>query len=366
MPGDGSAFDTSRINILKRIYNHIQSVNPAAYMICEHFGPNAEEKILANYGLLLWGNSNYNYNEATMGYLNNSDFSWVSYQARGWSNPNLVSYMESHDEERLMYKNIQYGNSSGTYNIKDIPTALKRQELAGAFFFTIPGPKMIWQFGELGYDVSIDFNGRVGVKPVKWDYLNQDDRKHLYLVWAKLIDLRKNYPVFRTNDYTLNVGTNVAMKSIILRDSEEDAVVIGNFGLTSGTMQPGFTSTGWWYELFTGDSLNITDINASVSLYPGEYRIYATKKLESVITATDKILYQDIEVYPNPAMNWLYVNLEKTANAQIYNLSGVMVKQFTGLHKGDSLDISNLPDGFYTVRLLEGNRVRTAKFMKKH
>ena len=64
--------------------------------------------------------------------------------------------MESHDEERLMYKNIQFGNSSGSYNVKDLNTALKRVEMCGAFLFTIPGPKMFWEFGELGYDYSIN------------------------------------------------------------------------------------------------------------------------------------------------------------------------------------------------------------------
>ena len=42
-------------------------------------------------------------------------------------------------------------NSSADYNIRDLPTALDRMKLAGAFFFTLPGPKMLWQFGELGY-----------------------------------------------------------------------------------------------------------------------------------------------------------------------------------------------------------------------
>jgi hypothetical protein len=51
--------------------------------------------------------------------------------------------MESHDEERLMYKNLTYGDSSGTYDIKDIRVALNRMKLASAFFFTVPGPKMI-------------------------------------------------------------------------------------------------------------------------------------------------------------------------------------------------------------------------------
>ena len=107
-PGDGGAHDASRIAILKRMADVMWEYDSTAYVILEHFAPNSEEKILAEYrhGMMLWGNSNFNYNEATMGYHENgkSDFSWGYYGTRQWNVPNLVTYMESHDEERLMYK----------------------------------------------------------------------------------------------------------------------------------------------------------------------------------------------------------------------------------------------------------------------
>ena len=98
--------------------SQIWKVKSDAYVILEHFGPNNEESELANYGMMLWGNNNYNYAEAAMGYA--SDLTAVSYLGRGWSVPNLVSYMESHDEERIMYKTITYGASSGSYNTQDV------------------------------------------------------------------------------------------------------------------------------------------------------------------------------------------------------------------------------------------------------
>ena len=146
--------------------------------------------------MMVWGNGNYNFNEATMGWNDNSDFSWSSYQARGFTQPELVAYMESHDEERLMFKSLQYGNSSGDYDITQLATALERNEMAAAFFFSLAGPKMIWQFGELGYDYSIDENGRVGEKPVKWDYLDDANRLKLFDVYSAMLRLRKQYPVF--------------------------------------------------------------------------------------------------------------------------------------------------------------------------
>jgi hypothetical protein len=68
-------------------------------------------------------------------------------------------------------------------------------ELVSAFLFTIPGPKMLWQFGELGYDYSINrcTDGtiknecRLSNKPIRWDYLNDPRRKSVYNTYSSLI-----------------------------------------------------------------------------------------------------------------------------------------------------------------------------------
>ena len=117
--------------------------------------------------MMLWGNMNDNYGEASMGFVNNSNISGIFYNSRSWNNPNLIGYMESHDEERLMYRNLTDGNTTNpSHNVTQLSIALKRIQLAANFFIPVPGPKMIWQFGELGYDISIDYNGRTGKKPI--------------------------------------------------------------------------------------------------------------------------------------------------------------------------------------------------------
>jgi hypothetical protein len=191
-------YDASRVAIWKRYYDSLQLKSNGSYVILEHFADNNEEKELADYGMLFWGNLNHQYSEASMGYLANSNFQSGIHSVRGWTKPHLITYMESHDEERLTYKNINFGNSSGSYNIKDTATALKRMELVGTFLFTIPGPKMIWQFGELGYDYPINYcpngtvnnNCRTDPKPIRWDYQAQQRRKNVYDVWSKIINLR--------------------------------------------------------------------------------------------------------------------------------------------------------------------------------
>lgn len=84
---------------------------------------------------------------------------------------------------------------------------------AAAFFFTIPGPKMIWQFGELGFDYSIEYNGRVGNKPIRWDYIEDSERRALYDVYSNLIKLKLGEPIFRATDFTINAGDENGLKT---------------------------------------------------------------------------------------------------------------------------------------------------------
>jgi hypothetical protein len=235
--------------------------------------------------------------------------------------------MESHDEERLMFKNLEHGASNGNYNIKDLPTALKRQELAANFFFTIPGPKMIWQFGERGYDVSIDFNGRLGEKPPKWNYLQDWRRRNLMYVYSALIDLKKNEDVFSTNDYSLDLYS--ALKKIRLNSTEMSVVVIGNFDTEEGEINPEFYFTGTWYNYWTGDSIVVTNVNETIKLQAGEYRLYTSKKL----TKPDLVNINNIEsskntniLYPNPVLEILTItNTKDIEQISIYNLMGLIV-----------------------------------------
>ena len=276
----GGNYDAKRIEILKNyadvVWDHSPTNKP--YVIFEHLATNTEETELANYGIMLWGNMNHNFNQNTMGFSSDTDISWISYKNRGWNNPNLIGYMESHDEERLMYKNLQFGNVSGDYSVKNLTTALARQELAGMFLFTIPGPKMIWQFGELGYDISIDENGRVGRKPIKWEYKDDVNRNQIYTTWATMIAFKTNYPeVFNTSDFTLNVGS--LTKSIVLKHSTFDVVIVGNFDVTSKSVTANFSKTGTWFEYFTGEENTVSNTTQSITLNPGEYKLYTSKKI---------------------------------------------------------------------------------------
>lgn len=282
--GDGYAYDQSRIDILTRMANEIWRRKKDAIIIFEHLADNREEKVLAEHGILLWGNLNYSMNEATMGWgaeLSNGspkgDLSSASYRQRGWAEPKLVAYMESHDEERIMFKNTAYGNAAGSYNVKDLATALKRTEAAAVMLLAIPGPKMIWQLGELGYDFPLEGNGadRLAKKPVRWSYYDDPGRKALHDVYAQMLALRKSRPVFSTSNYAAELTGN--FKYVALKSDGEAAVAMANFGVVPATGQVCFGQAGAWKELFSGAEIETASETENIQLAPGEYRLYLQK-----------------------------------------------------------------------------------------
>ncbi len=348
----GSKYDAKRIELLERMTSQIWKVKKDALVIMEHLAENSEEKVLADYGILLWGNSNHTYNEATMGYNegDKSDMSWICWKKRGWAEPNLMGYMESHDEERLMFKNLKYGNSAGSYNVKDLNTALERMQAANVFFYTIPGPKMLWQFGELGYDISIDEGGRTNKKPVLWNYFEDVARRQLYDVCAELIKVKKKEPAFESNNFTLDLKG--ALKRISINHSDMDVRVIGNFDVKKGSISPKFSKTGTWYEFFTAEKLSVTDKNMQVELKPGGYRIYTSKKLKDTPTAVPDVEKQLVKIYPNPVADVLHIdNITTISNISIYNINGQRVFNKPSNSSTAVLQMSNLQPGIYLLIL---------------
>ncbi|CAN5592982.1 hypothetical protein BH23BAC1_BH23BAC1_43140 [soil metagenome] len=270
--GAWSAYDASRISLLTRMNNHIKAVDENAYVILEHFAVQNEENELVNQGMLVWRNLNHNYRNAVAGN--------PPQNFNGAHDLNAVSYMESHDEQRVVYDALLSGRSYGDYHTRDTLVALNRSKLAAAFFFPLPGPKMMWQFQELGYGIDIDFNGRVGNKPLVWgsgslNYYNDPERQKLFKCYAAIINLVQAYPeVFTFGDVQQYNHENLRGIKIVHPDMEVN--IVGNFGLAAGEINPEFSRSGAWYDFFFNETLTVIDVNAPVSLAPGEFRIYTS------------------------------------------------------------------------------------------
>ena len=380
--GAWGRYDQSRVNILKGYADHVWSVNKDAVVIFEHLADWDEEKVLAEHGIQLWRNMNGSYRSAVCG--GNGDFSG-SYEMSAGLYGGWVSYMESHDEERVCYgagadassvtwgviglgdkwgtsddkkmskdgnffsvKNVtvtandrfkirmagtwndlfNYGAGSdnftltvgkgykmtngaaskdmkvpaaGTYDIyfsldaemvwlmtpgqrpanpstgsgsgssgsnDAFSVAMRRAGASAAFFLTVPGPKMIWQFGEIGYDISIEENGRTGEKPVKTaEYMAVPQRKALYDTYAKLLKFRKDNPRFFDSDasFSMNAGGGVTTKTITCSAADKTFHVVGNFAKNQISYS---VPSGSWTDYMNGGT-----VSGTITLKEGEFRL---------------------------------------------------------------------------------------------
>jgi hypothetical protein len=388
-----SEYHADRVAIWKRYYDTMQLKSPGTYCILEHFAANSEEIELANYGMLLWGNNTFNFQEASMGFLPNSNFEGFLHTVRGWSNPHLVSYMESHDEERLMYKNLQFGNTSNSaHNVRDLNIALRRIELTAGFFYTAPGPKMLWQFGELGYDFSINRcvdgtinnNCRLDNKPIRWDYQNVIQRKRLYDIYASLNKLRFHpwyKDVFIANNINLTRSFSGAFKSMTVRSATDSSIlcVVGNFDVTPQTGSFTFPVAGTWYDYLNGGTFTATGTAQNMTLQPGEYHVYLNRNLINAVTTPvtnnntpgSQLL---ASVYPNPAQpnSILDIDVPQTGKVQVDLLNNLGQKLTTvfagnltrGKHRLPLTDkINNLPAGTYLLNVQSVNKSTPVKLV---
>lgn len=312
------AYDAERVANIKWLADIIWNKTPGAYVILEHLGEWGEENEYMNYkqGMMPWHRLDVKYNEATMGYAGcGQDISEVYYKHNNnFSRPLRMGNLESHDEERLMYKNLTYGRSVTGYNVRDLATALKRMQAAAAFHVLIPGPKMIWQFTELGYDYSINAcsNGLLGTgdqcrtarKPIRWDYLQQTDRKALYTTMSGLMKLKNKYGNTFQND--LNAGYDLGCNSFkIYQISSADlnVTVLGNFDAVPLSKTFTLQSTGNWTDYVTGTSYNYSTATQTITLQPGEFRVLLDRNI-TISNIDAPIPVQNFSVYFKKPANW--------------------------------------------------------------
>ena len=268
-----SNYDADRIAILKGYNDYIMSVDPKAVVILEHFCTDSEEKELAEAGMKVWRNINYAYGQAAQGTKTDSGFGGLWTGGNGMKFGAYVGFMESHDEERNAYRQKAYGQAG----VKgDLAVMMQRLELNAAFFLTVPGPKMIWQFGELGYDISIEEGGRTGKKAPHWEYLDVPERKALYDTYCNLIKFRRDNPEFfdQTASFSWKVGSNdwENGRFITCTAGNKSFVVVGNFTTEEKTLKAEMPTSGTWTNHFDKTE-TYTGNNLSITLPAGEFKL---------------------------------------------------------------------------------------------
>ena len=387
--GDDSctgSYQPDRVAVLKEYADYSWSLDPDHYVIFEHLGGQQEQKEWADYridegkGIMLWGKTTSPYNQLTMGYGSNSNFSGIGHNSQNFIGKRLIGYAESHDEERLMYNNLQNGASNGNYDITDLDTALERMGALGAVSLTIPGPKMIWHFGELGMEQSLNTcsdgtvdNCRLDTKPQpQWtdNWLDNPIRNQIYNTWARLNELKINEAVFEGN-YDINSGS-LTPKIYIWDDalpsnSLKNVIIIANFDLSNQDVVPYFPYTGVWYDLMdaSGDStLSVSNTNQVINPAPGEFKVFGNN-LATTLSDGDFLAENKIMIYPNPANEYFKIN-QRSTQIVIYNLLGAVVQTHSGNFGAEHpFNISNLDSGVYLISVWDNKEQRQIKLFKQ-
>ena len=287
-----------------------------------------------------------------------------------------------------MYKNIIYGNSSENYDVKDFNNSLNRMKAAGSLFLTVPGPKMIWQFGELGYELSINTcedgseDGDCKLSPKKSAFtlgIDKDkDRIKLYSTWSRILQIRKIEKIFNTKKF--NTSFSSELKHMVLEDENpgegiSKVIIISNFGTESKEISGVILPDGEWFDIFRNNSKVIVTQDNRVTLYPGQFMILADKM--SAIDDDDKLLLSlekfndgnSISIYPNPTLGNTFFNirdrLDPPYTITLFNSSGQLISKVVENRHKFSLNFSGLARGTYNLKVHSRGNSFTKKLIKK-
>ena len=200
-----NAFNQSRIDNMRLIQLAMNEVNPDAYFINENLAGAEEENAMAAFGQLNWSNLNEEGCQFAMGYQ--SDSGLEGFYAPNWGRTwgSTVSYLESHDEQRLAYKQKQFGVTA----VKSTKTAMQRLGSAAAQMLMSPGAHMIWQFSEMGNEQNTknaDGGNNTDPKTVNWSMLDNPYRGGLAHCYAELAAIRNGNPQLFSQDASFSAA----------------------------------------------------------------------------------------------------------------------------------------------------------------
>lgn len=379
--GCTNGYRTDRVAKMKWYADNQWAADPLSLVIFEHLGTggSAQEEVeWASYnrvgnqgGIMQW-------RKMTDPYANLLKGNATNLAAVTDPSDRMIGYAESHDEERVVYKALnEAGQTQG-----NLSKVLQRLPAMGSVLFLVPGPKMMWHFGELGWDKSLwtCSNGNVSfsnpdckldTKPQpQWseNWLENEARANVYNQWARQIDLRIKEDVFENGQFAwnfsqvgrprLDVWTSTSPTS-----SLSYVFVLTNFSDSTYDVPGGFPFTGNWVNLMDNTTLNVTNQNQNVSIEPGGYRIFGNQQSTLDIVNNE---FRSLTLYPNPANNYFVIEGE-ISKAEIYSVTGQLVKSFDGINATDyQFDINDLTKGVYLVKAFDSqNRTKTMKLIKQ-
>ena len=138
-------------------------------------------------------------------------------------------------------------------------------------------------------------------------------------------------------------------KRLHLNTADLKATIVGNFNVIPIDMVPGFQHTGAWYDFFGGNTIDVTDVSASMNFQPGEYHVYFDQPIFAPDTALNvaeaiELFGFNFMVYPNPANDRVSIGFRNSTSQKIT----IDLLDFSG-RVVEHIDSSNLAAGIQTV-----------------
>ena len=386
--GCTNGYLSDRVAKLKQYADIQWSFDPNFLVIFEHLGSggsSTEEYEWADYlrsgdtkGILQWRKMTDPYANLLKGSY--SDLSGIT---EGVGSANMkyrfVGYAESHDEERVVYKALtETGQTQG--NLFKIH---QRLAAMGAVHLLVPGPKMIWHFGDLGWDRSLWTcnNGTVSysapdckldTKPQpQWteNWLGDANRSAIYNSWSRMINLKKTEDVFENGNFGWNFSQTGSPRLDIWTSTSQSAslsyaFVRTNFSDNTLNTSAGFPFTGTWYNLMDNSTVNVTDTNMNIAIETGGFRLYGNK--QATLKSDEFTEMNFVNISPNPTSGYFTINAE-TSKLQIFTVTGQLVKSYEGNHSVTfQFNSNDLTNGVYIVKATDlNNREKTMKLIKQ-
>ncbi len=341
-------------HILEDYYaNSVKAVSEDAYFILEHWNRWGEQSALINKGMMCWDNTSHAYYELAMGWFDGTNSSALNNANRD----NYVSYAESHDEERCQYKATQYGNGEIKTN-----KAVRLSRVASyvAMSTMLNGPQMMWMFEELGYDISIEENGRTGTKPVpetKKFYVDTD-RMNQYQIIGQINQLRTRIlpQVFEGNPTSQDLAHKHPVRSVIWGEGVNRVFVVSNVSTTPQEISlPEGTAN--WYDYLTNNNNAIAE-GTKITLPAGTVKVYTAQYFQLPEVPTeyafdDYVNIDDVDfksncvIYPTISEDIVFIETtEEIKSVDVINIQGQKVISEGNVN---SINVSSLPSGLYMV-----------------
>lgn len=343
-------YNATRVARMKRIHDAMRKVNPYAYFINENLASAQEENEMADDGELNWANVNDPGCQYAMAYQSNASLNRMWAKNDGRTVGSTVAYLESHDEQRLAYKQITWGVDAIKNNHA---AAMQRCGSAAAQMILVPGSHMIWMFSEMGNAQSTKSdNGGNNTSPkiVNWNLLEDPDNNGLMENYSELIKFRLTYQSFFAPDsnYKLSFGnwTNCRYANATVGDEEMHLVVNPSVTDTWSQSVDFLTNDNDNYFIYSqsyGSNATFDAAAGQITVPANSYALVTTKKLtETKYSGVGKVT-KDSQVSIYPVDGGIHVSGSNGAIA-VYSLTGVKVASAS-----EDCTISIAP-GVYIVR----------------